>query len=247
MTDVAQMIIQTIGNGAFRDDACLKDEIFDLLSPSYEDPTTLLERELDHCDTLYVARDPSDRLMAFFLVAWEALTVNQATLKSVYLGLSATSQENKGSGIIRCLYERFRSDAYSWEKENQRRLLLWATTAAPSPYSAVNHLFDEVVPGADGSYSLWAAGVAQVLRRRYGLTSTDSGLNPFVLRAVAHNTRYSKSEVERINRIVEKNNFTLFRQLGIDERRGDRLLIICRVPDNHSGDRLSPSSLMKAG
>jgi hypothetical protein len=240
MTDGAQMIIEQIANGAVRNDARLKEEILNLLAPSYEDPTSLLQRELEHCDMLYAARDQIGRLMACFMVAWEPLTINEGTLQSVYLGLSATSQETKGSGIIRNLYDRFRSDASSWEKENQRRLLLWATTAAPSPYTAVNLLFDEVVPGADGSYSLWAAEVAQTLRRRFGLPGGEPGLNPFVLKAVAHDTRYSESEVERINRIVEKNHFTLFEQLGIDERRGDRLLLIFRVPDNHFGEHLSP-------
>jgi len=243
----AQMIIQTIPSGAFRYYAGLKQEIFSLLGPSYEDPTSLLERELAHCDTLYVARDPSGRVMAFFLVAWEPLSVNEEILQSVYLGLSATSQETKGSGIVRNLYARFIFDAISWEKENQRRLLLWATTATPSAYTAAHVICDEVAPRADGSYSPWAREVARVVRQRFGLPDLETGPNPFVLSAVAHKTRYSKAEVERISRIVEKSNFTLFRQLEIDERRGDRLLLICRGPNSHIVEELSASVLMKAG
>jgi hypothetical protein len=241
------MIIQTIASDTFRYDASLKEEIFNLLSPSYEDPTSLLEREVEHCDTLYVARDIDGRLMAFFLVAWEPLTFNGKTLPSVYLGLSATSQETKGSGIVRNLYERFRCDASSWERENRRQLVLWATTATPSAYAGVNLLFDQVAPCADGSYSRWAACMARIICRRFSLADTEPDSNPFVLRAVAHKTRYSDAEVERISKIVEKTNFTLFQHLEIDERRGDRLLLICRLPNNHISEELSPLPLMKAG
>jgi hypothetical protein len=241
------MIVQTIARDAFRYDAGLKEEIFNLLRPSYEDPTSLLERELEHCDTLYVARGIDGRLMAFFLVAWEPLTVNGETLQSVYLGLSATSQETKGSGIVRNLYERFRCDASSWERENRRQLVLWGTTATPSAYAGANLLFDQLAPRADGSYSPWAAGVANIIRRRFSLADKEADSNPFVLRAVAHKTRYSKAEVDRIKTIVERTNFTLFRQLEIDEPRGDRLLLICRCPSSHIVEELSGSALMKTG
>src|SRR5262249_29213619 len=110
-----RMVIHTIRNGVFRHDAELKREILSLLRPSYEDPSNLLEREFDHCETLYVARNGDDRLLAFFLVAWEPLDFKQETPQSVYLGLSATSEETKGSGIVRELYAQFRSDASAWE------------------------------------------------------------------------------------------------------------------------------------
>jgi hypothetical protein len=52
--------------------------------------------------------------------------------------------------------------------------------------------------------------------------------NPFVLKGVAVGTRYSPAEYGRIMMLTEKHDFRLFKNLGIDEREGDRLLVLCR-------------------
>lgn len=54
--------------------------------------------------------------------------------------------------------------------------------------------------------------------------------NPFALRSVANDTRYSEEERKRIEKVTAKNNFKFFDNYEIDETRGDRLILICEPP-----------------
>lgn len=213
---------------SFRSDKTLRLEIERLVAPSYEDPTALIAREFEHCDTLYLARNENDCLISFFMVAWEGIKIRNALAPSVYLGLSATSQDTKNTGIVRQLYTNFISDGADWERRNNCRLLLWGTTATPSAFFAVQTLFAEAQPDLEGGFSFEAAEIALHLRQQ--LCFSVDRLDPFVLRGVALNTRYSPKELARIDLICKKRNFLLFERLGINERNGDRLLFICRIP-----------------
>jgi len=46
----------------------------------------------------------------------------------------------------------------------------------------------------------------------------------------AGRARFSDAERDRICRIAADMNFTLFEELGIDDRNGDLLLVICKLP-----------------
>ena len=206
-------------------------EIADLIAHSYVDPTALLEREFDHNDLLYYVRDDEGRLVAFFMVARERLTIDGGSIPAVFLGLSATSRDTKGSGRVRRLYASFIAEARGWQRALDRPLLLWATTATPSAYHAADLLFDCLEPGLDGACSREGAAAANALRRRYGLGPAGADEHPFVLPAVAAGTRYSPDEESRIDSICRQKGFDLFARLGVDQRRGDRLFLVCRVPE----------------
>jgi hypothetical protein len=204
-------------------------EIADLIAHSYVDPTALLEREFEHNDLLYYVRDDEGRLVAFFMVARERLTIDGRSIPAVYLGLSATSRDTKGSGRVRRLYASFIAEARGWQRALDRPLLLWGTTATPSAYHAADLLFDCLEPGRDGACSREGAAAANALRGRYGLGPAHE--HPFVLPAVAAGTRYSPDEESRIDSICQQREFDLFARLGVNQRRGDRLLLVCRVPE----------------
>src|SRR5262249_53902641 len=149
---------------------------------------------------------------------------------AVFLGLSATSRETKGSGVVRQMYEKFLEEARGWERALDRPLLLWATTAAPSAYNAANVLFADLQPRPDASYTAEGTVVANALRRLYGLGPAAAGEHPFVMRKVATGTRYSPQEEARIEAICTEKRFDLFEKTGVDQPAGDRILLICRVP-----------------
>jgi len=233
------MVVYEIRDGAFREDANLRLAIMQLVQPSYEDPTALLAREFEHCDTIYLARDDDDNLVAFFMVAWETLLFKGEALPTVYLGWTSASETARASRVVwrdffEQLYGSFFSDALNWEKESGRRLLFWGTTATPSGYFALQRGFVELEPRIDGEYSAEGAEIAGLLRRRMGITDQVSECHPFVLHGVAADTRYSAKEAERIELICRKKSFTLFKELGVEERDGDRLLFICRLPQTNS-------------
>jgi len=223
-------MIYEVRDKSFRNDESLRATIYKLVEPSYQDPTALIAREFEHCDTLYLAKDEDGNLVAFFMVAWETLNVSGELLQAVYLGLSATSEDTKNTGIVRELYSHFISDGARWEQCTGRKLLLWATTATPSAFYAAHIFFKETQPDFEGRYSQESAEIAQHLHRRMGVSTKDVGSHPFVLRNMATNTRYSETELARIELICRKKNFLLFDGLGINERNGDRLLLICRIP-----------------
>jgi hypothetical protein len=215
---------------SFRSDQSLRSAIYELIEQSYEDPTALITREFEHCDTLYLAENENDILVAFFMVAWETVNVGGEMLPTVYLGLSATSEDTKNTGIVRQLYSNFILVGARWEQSTGRRLLLWGTTATPSAFYAAQTLFAEVQPDMEGRYSQEAAEIALHLHQRMGISARVDGAHPFVLRNIATNTRYSQKELARIELIRTKKKFRLFDDLRISERDGDRLLLICRIP-----------------
>lgn len=219
----------TIRSGLFRSDVALCRELLELTAPSYEDPSALIARELGHCDTLYLARD-DEGVCGFFLAAWETLEVAECgRVPALYLGLSAARENAKYRGHISALYLRCFNDAVAWEQETGEQLILWGTTATPSVYLAARAVLAATQPRLNGSYSSAGAVMAQALRRKLALAEEQAG-HPFVLKNVAVGTRYSRQEAERIERVCQTKNFSLFRELGIAESAGDRLLFIAHTP-----------------
>jgi len=223
------MPVQRIEKPDWHPGSEINREIAELVAHSYLDATALLERELAHNDLLYYIRDDEGRLATFFMVARECLHVDRRPTPSVFLGLGATSQRTKGSGLVRQLYRAFLTEARGWEQALDRPLLLWATTATPSAYYGAGLVFADLQPRPDGSFTAEGAAIANVLRRRYGLGPLDAGGNPFVMHDVATGTRYSPEEEARIEAICREKRFDLFEKTGVDQRNGDRLLVICRV------------------
>lgn len=211
----------------FENESGLINELHETLQSSYIDPTILIEREIQRCDTLYHLRDNHGAIVAFFMVGWHTLDIGDTSQSAVYLGLSATRQDMKGTGRVRHVYQQFMRDAIAWEQRTGEKLILWFTTATPSVYHAARQLFEGLEPRANRTYSAQNRHVADALRNHLGV---DKGDHPFVLYGMAPQTRYSKQELDRINWISRTHNFTLFDALGIDERKGDRLLCTCKLP-----------------
>jgi hypothetical protein len=213
-------------------DEALRQELLELTAPSYEDPSAVVEREWKTSNSIYLARDGGGNIVCFFMVAWETLEVEgSGCIPTLHLGLSAAGEEAKMTGLTAALYTRCLRDAIPWEKEHGQRLIAWGTTATPIVYLATRIFSAEIEPRLDGSYSARGAEVANALRRKLGapISRTD---HPFVLKNIATNTRYSPQETERIERVSKAKNFSLFRDLGIDESAGDRLLFLAPTPDN---------------
>jgi len=212
-------------------------EIAELVAHSYVDATALLAREFAHNDVLYYIRDEEGRLATFFMVSRECLHIDGVPTPSVFLGLGATSRRTKGSGLVRRLYQAFLAEARGWQQALDRPLLLWGTTATPSAYHGVSLIFADLQPRPDGSFTAEGATIANVLRRRYGLGPLADGGNPFVMHGVATATRYSPEEEARIAAICRDKGFDLFDRTGVDQRLGDRLLVLCRVPGQAAMER----------
>lgn len=207
-------------------DSRLVAEMLELIAPSYVDAGPLVERELRINTTGYLLRD-AERLKAFFLVGY-GFPGRVGGELAVFLGLSACREEDKNRGLPLRLYRQFIADGLAWEASHGERLRLWATTAHPLIWSICRRLWDVECPRQDGTFTPEAAALAWELRgqlpERY-----RRGEHPFICRQSATGTLYSEQEVGRCEAARGKLSHDIFGQFQIDERRGDRLLMLARL------------------
>lgn len=227
--DVAAVAaIQRMEGDSLRADTALLDQIRTLVAPSYEDPAAILARELASCDVAYLLVGPDRTLLSLFLVGFHGLSVNHEPAEALYMGLSATRPDLKNHGLVHGLYRQAQADARTREDQAGKRLIVWGTTVHPSPFRAVHNIWANVEPRSDGTFTDTGAERALALRQHLQVPPPTG--HPFVLHGIAQGTRYSSAELARIDRVKLKHGFGLFESLGVDEAKGDRLLVVCEVP-----------------
>jgi hypothetical protein len=215
---MVQKIIQ------FANDNDLKQELLTLLRPSYIDPTTLLYREVENNDTIYIIRDENHQLEAFFMTGDDSFD----DVKLTYLGLSAVKHEIKNSGIGKQLYLAQIEDSLFLQDRSQKKTYCWATTASPSVFLSIHHLWASASPDINFNFSNLAFEIAKAICKKHNYAFADN--NPFILKGIAKNTRYSLAEKERIIQFDHSKDFTLFADHNITEENGDRLLLVFELP-----------------
>jgi hypothetical protein len=229
--------VYVVRESAFRDDGVLLAALCEIVGPSYEDPTALLVRELQHCDTLYLGTDDEGRLACFYFVAWESLDVDGLARPAVYLGLSATRDDLKGRGGALSVYACWLMELAAREQASETSFVLWGTTATPLVYMNAHAALTDLNPLPDGGYSDDAVRTARAIRAQLNIPEEDG--YPFLLKGVAVGTRYSKVEAARIASVSSRRQFTLFDRLGVVEARGDRLLFVALSPWSIGSSTLS--------
>ena len=85
------MKIEVFRGHSFKENHALFAAIEDIISTFYESTTSILDREFDHCNCLYITRNDEDRVNAFAMFAYETLSVEGAeNIPSFYSGLCAS-------------------------------------------------------------------------------------------------------------------------------------------------------------
>jgi hypothetical protein len=220
------MIVQRPTAGILAD-APLVAEMLGLIAPSYVDAGPLVDRELRVNTTGYLLYGDERRLKAFFLVGY-GFPGRVGGELAVFLGLSACREEDKNRGLPLRLYRRFITDGLAWETDHGERLRLWATTAHPLIWSICRRFWDVEWPREDGTFSPDAAELAWELRRQLP-ERYQRGEHPFICRQSATTTLYSDQEVKRCEAARRKLAHDMFAKFQIDERNGDRLLMLARL------------------
>ena len=223
---MAVLKISSLSGDNFRLNPELHNDIIRLAEPSYENAEQILSAVVPTYDTIYVARDDNDELLAFFMCGFENIAINDEITPTIHLGWTCAARQSKGSGAAQALYKQFVADSQTIERSTGNRFLLWSTTLTPVGVHLYHKYFADVFPDIDGNYSPETARIAEALRRRLNAPKTDA--HPFVLKGTAA-ARFSEQERMRIKEITANKSFTLFDKLGINERDGDRLLVICKL------------------
>lgn len=211
----------------FKFDKVLVSKLLDLTRVTYVNNIELIEREIEHNSDIYIITNSSDDLLAFFMINFEKVK----GADTYYLGLSGCRDDLKGNGFGKSLYLKFMQDCRIREQQENRKFLLWWTTATPIVYYWFNKYISNVQPNMDGDYT--EAGkhiVLSIIAEKFKGTSVDE-LHPFILRSVAENTNYSLNEQARLLVATESLGMNVFQRYNLREENADRFLMFGYAPD----------------
>ena len=211
----------------FKADAVLVSQIYELTKETYIDNFAILEREIKHNQDIYIIQNEQHDLLAFFMINFEKVDGED----TYFLGLSACRDNLKGQGLGKSLYLNFMSDCREHEKRENKRFLLWWTTATPIVYYWFNKYVSEVQPDINGDYTEQGINHAhKIIKEKFKEISLDKE-HPFILRSVAKNTNYSFSEQTRLSEATQNLGLDVFRKFNLKEENEDRFLMIGYAPD----------------
>lgn len=210
----------------FKNNPKIISELIELTKPSYIDNSLVLEREINHCNKIYLLYDEGDKIVAFFMVNFEII----GNYNTYYLGLSGCSHVHKGKGYAKYLYNSFFLHCKKKEIELSSKILCWWTTATPIVFHWFNHNIENCEPNLDGDITEFGQEIFEtIVKNKYNNVELNKS-SPFILNRVAEKTNYSTIEAQRITKIKEQLNIKAFSLYPIDENKGDRYLMIGFAP-----------------
>jgi hypothetical protein len=208
----------------YQDNPALLNQMTAVAAPSYDGTSSLLEREFTHNHIVYFIRNKEQELVAFFLTNFDAI---EDELFS-YMGLLAIDQRYKNSFLAAPLVFHYIRRLKEKEFLLGRHIQPWATTATLTVLKLLGS-FCQHEPQLDGSFTDAGEAVARKVGHYYKLPSDQA--NPFVVRGIAQNTHYSKEENLRVERTTRRKGSHVLEQFRIDEKLGDRLIVLVRFLD----------------
>lgn len=206
----------------FQADSSLHAQFELILRNSYADPTPLLSRAYQNNNEIYLCHDKDGYLCGFYMVGENQI----AGQKIVYLGLSGVLESKRGLGIGKLLYRTHYNDLKILARETNQDVTCWATTASIGVYFAMKNTYDHISP--DGLY-FEPDDLALINSIASYKGFEMSGNFPFLAKEAAKGTNYSDTESKRLAQFTSNGNYNFFDTIGLDEKRGDRLLLIIRV------------------
>lgn len=198
-----------------------------IASKSYKNNVGVFEREINYCDEFFTITDSLGNLIAFFMVKFEKID----HINTYYLGWSSCDEKYKGLGLAKLLYNSFFISCNEYEIELNDKILCWWTTATPIAFSWFNHNIENCQPNKNGEISSQARNFYNVLRKNKYSDIDFKEEEPFILRNYASETLYSDKENDKLNLITTQLDYKIFKEFPINERNGDRYLMLGYVPN----------------
>ena len=194
----------------FKFDQVLVSKLLDLTRVTYVDNIELIEREIEHNSDIYIINNSGEELLAFFMINFEKVKGQD----TYYLGLSGCRDDLKGNGLGKSLYMKFMQDCRLREQRENRKFLLWWTTATPIVYYWFNKYVFNVQPDMEGAYTEDGKNIVlSIISEKFTGIVVD-GIHPFILRSVAENTSYSLNEQARLLAATENLGMDVFQRLN---------------------------------
>jgi GNAT superfamily N-acetyltransferase len=206
----------------------VKTAIETISGENYQNAPVLLEQEYQKNNQIFLYRE-EEAIRGFFMVGWSVVRCAEDDQTCVFLGLSSVSPDYKGKGIGGRLYRAFMEDGRAWELAQGRQLVWWFHTASSVVARSFWKIASEIAPQPDGRCDDELLWILRCISQAYGMDAYASGSVPFLLRGYAK-ARYASSEVERLDALRAGAGEDLLSRLGVNERNGDRLLFVGRIP-----------------
>jgi GNAT superfamily N-acetyltransferase len=195
---------------------------------NYQNAPVLLGQEYRKNNQIFLYREDG-AIRGFFMVGWSVVRCAADDQPCVFLGLSSVSPAHKGKGIGGRLYRAFIEDGRAWELAQGRQLVWWFHTASSVVARSWWNIASEIAPQPDGRCDDHLLAFLRCISRAHGMDTYASESQPFLLKGYAK-ARYASSEIERLNALRADAGEDLLSRLGVNERNGDRMLFVGRIP-----------------
>ncbi len=209
--------------------APLVDEATALLADSWERPHATLIEALPRIEHALVVRRDAE-LLGF--CGWRTHEVQDdqgQRWSFAYIGLGSVSDRIKSRGGAKRVV--FPAIAHAWSELATRypdrpveRRWVWTRTGSIVSYLGLRKRYPPLHPAPDGAVPSMFEPVLDPLRRCFGHGPAPAGTGRWVLPAIA-TARFCAAERERLAAIAQREVLTA---MGVEERRGDRLMMIFR-------------------
>ncbi|MGI4875553.1 MAG: hypothetical protein ACRYFX_30735 [Janthinobacterium lividum] len=215
----------------YHNDPALLAEIRALLAPSYEEVGHFALKGLDEPVPgmeveLYTLRDEAGALAAFCTVGYYQLAGDWYG----YVGLTAVRESKKGKGYGIRLWKQLYTDCRYKEAAAGHRILLYFTTASPLVFEWFATTLCEPAPTTTGQcHELGRQQLRTLAATQYPQATWDAA-TPYLLRRAAPDVRYSVLEYQRATEMAARHSSSFFTSVALDERNGDRLLVVGFAP-----------------
>ena len=217
-----------IGTHEWRDPRQLIEILLPVARDAYEDAELLILKDLRMSDRVYLLRDQDGVVHGFLMAGFEQpVDVSLAERRTAYVGLGAVRPDLRGTGSCLPLFRAFIRDGQLKEAQDGCSYLVWATTASPTVWNLFSGLFRDVAPVLGKPITQTQIEWANRIRASMRTGRLQEPEDPFYWPNHKPDIRYSLAEWQRIQK--ETGGFP-YRDFTIDERRGDRLLMIGHLP-----------------
>ncbi|MHC1707701.1 MAG: hypothetical protein AB9842_09285 [Bacteroidales bacterium] len=203
----------------------LRQEMIDVLHHAYVYPEKVIDKRFYALDKIFLLRKEK-KLVGFCCYFLTDIETTSETIPSVFLGIMAAAPAIQNSGLILKVMEAMLEDLRNTNPLPGHPRLIWATTASPSSLAIFRHYFQKVSPDENNTLRPEHIEYEKAMRKTLLQGKPDQEYKSLVVKDVTPQSIYSEQETKRISLIQKKDPENIFTLLGIDESKGDRLIMI---------------------
>ncbi len=207
--------------------AKLVTEIENLIGASWENPSLVLRDAFLKIDRVMIGKNVKGEIVGFS--TWKIKEYK--TFAALYIGIGAIEARLQGQGVGKTIiYGGIRSGLEELTlKSSHLEKFVWTTTGSPIGYLGLFKGFPKNFnPQPNGIFNSNILPILEILKAELGPSKVQGDGNPFILKSFSKK-RYTPPMYRHLAEINAKEDIPLFSQNKIDEREGDRIILIFQI------------------